>query len=91
MTVNRITFECRGQEFHWWEVDMTTGRILGCGPLQAEVWANGRCSVDVATVQVGQRPTFHGPATEPDGRTLQFEIAAISPADGGAVFQWGAP
>lgn len=83
MTIQRITFENRGQDFLWWEVDEQTGRIMGCGPLGAELWASGRCTVDVATVVVGQRPTFHGPATEPEGRTLRYEIVAIAPAETG--------
>lgn len=80
MTIQHITFEDRGQDFLWWEIDDTTGRIVGCGPLQADAWASGKISVDMASVHVGQRPTFYGPATEPDGRTLKYEITAIRPA-----------
>lgn len=83
MTIQRITFEYRGQDFLWWEVDDQTGRIVGCGPHQANVWASGRCSVDVNTMVVGERPIFHGPATEPGGRTLSYVIAAIRPAETG--------
>lgn len=81
MTIQRVTFECRGQDFHWWEIDDTTGRIVGCGPQGASTWASGRCSVDMATVSVGKRPTFHGPATEPEGRTLSWEIVEIALAE----------
>ena len=86
MTIQRLTVECRGQDFQWWEIDDETGRIVGCGPFQAETWASGKCSVDMATVAVGQRPTFHGPATEPAGRPLRYRITAIHPAEtGGGV------
>ncbi|HEV7345747.1 MAG TPA: hypothetical protein VGN60_08985 [Devosia sp.] len=89
MNVQHVTLEDRGQDFLWWEIDMETGRIVGCGPFQAGIWAGGRCSVDVATVRVGQRPTFHGPATEPEGRTLNYEIVAIKPAEtgGGGLYE----
>lgn len=83
MTIQRISFEDRGQDFRWWEIDMRTGRIVGCGPLQACVWASGRCSVDVTTVLVGEKPTFFGPATEPGGRRLNFKIVAIEAANSG--------
>lgn len=90
MTIQRITFEDCGQDFLWWEIAMDTGRIVGCGPFQANVWASGRCSVDVATVVVGRRPTFHGPATEPEGRSLNYAIIAVRPADSPSGFEWGA-
>ena len=83
MTIQRITFEDRGQDFLWWEVDDATGRILGCGPYQAHLWASGKCSVDMDTVRIGQKPTFHGPATEPEGRTLNYAIATLAPAENG--------
>jgi len=86
MTIQHLTFEDRGQDFLWWEVDDQSGRIVGCGPHQASVWASGRCSVDMSTVALGERPIFHGPATEPGGRTLNYVIAAIRPAEtGGGV------
>lgn len=86
MTVQRLTFEDKGQDFLWWEVDDQTGRILGCGPRQADLWASGKCSVDMNTVAVGECPIFHGPATEPGGRFLKYRIAAIRPAEtGGGV------
>lgn len=83
MTIQRLTFEDKGQDFLWWEVDDQTGRIVGCGPHQASVWASGRCSVDMNTVLVGERPIFHGPATEPGGRFLNYCIAEIRPAQTG--------
>ena len=83
MSIQRIRFEDRGQGFLWWEVDLETGRIVGCGPHQAATWAGGKCSVDVATLKVGQRPTFFGPATEPDGRRLNYAIAGMEPAGSG--------
>lgn len=83
MNIQRITFENRGQAFTWWEVDMETGRILGCGPGEAFVWATGRCTVVPSTVQIGARPTFHGPATEPEGRSLKWEIVDVAPAETG--------
>jgi hypothetical protein len=86
MTIQHLTFEDKGQDFLWWEVDDQTGRVLGCGPHQASVWASGKCSVDMNTVAVGERPVFHGPATEPGGRFLSYRIAAIRPAEtGGGV------
>lgn len=86
MTVQRLTFEDKGQDFLWWEVDDQTGRIMGCGPHLASVWASGKCSVDMNTVVVGERPVFHGPATEPGGRFLNYRIAEIRPAQtGGGV------
>jgi hypothetical protein len=85
MSIQRVTFEDRGQDFLWWEIDMETGRIVGCGPLQADLWASGRCSVNVETVQVGLCPTFHGPATEPEGRSLRWEIVGIAPAETGGL------
>lgn len=90
MTIQRINFVNRGQEFMWWEVQMDTGRIVGCGPHKADLWADGRCSVEVSTIQIGKRLTFHGPATEPGGRSLICEVASIRPADNGAAFEWGA-
>lgn len=84
MTIQRVTFENRGQDFSWWEIDDETGRIVGCGPRLASTWANGRCSVDMNTVNVGERPVFHGPATEPGGRLLICAIVAIALADTGA-------
>jgi len=90
MTVQRVTFEDRGQDFLWWEIDQANGRIVGCGPFQADVWATGRCYVDVGTIGVGRRPTFFGPATEPEGRTLNYEIVTIAPAEVGGSF-FGAP
>lgn len=81
MTIQRVTLEDKGQDFLWWEIDDTTGRIVGCGPHQADVWASGRCSVDMNTVTVGERPIFHGPATEPGGRYLNYRITAIRPAE----------
>lgn len=90
ITVSRVTFEDRGQEFRWWEIDLETGRIVGCGPMQADIWASGRCSVDVATLSVGERPIFFGPATEPEGRHLRYEIVgiqAVTGKDGDTV--WG--
>lgn len=88
MTVQRLTFEDKGQDFLWWEVDDQTGRIVGCGPLEASTWASGRCSVDMNTVAVGEQPIFHGPATEPGGRFLKYRIASIRPAEtrGGGLY-----
>lgn len=83
MSVPHLTFECKGQDFLWWEVDAETGRIMGCGPLQADTWASGRCSVDIESLQVGGRPIFHGPATEPEGRRLRYRVTAIRPAETG--------
>jgi hypothetical protein len=80
--IQRVTFIDRGQDFLWWEIDAETGRILGCGPYEADLWASGRCSVDVATVAVGNCPTFFGPATEPEGRTLRYEIATVVAVSG---------
>lgn len=85
--IQRVTFQNQRQDFLWWEIDDATGRIVGCGPHQADLWANGRCSVDVATIKVGMRPTFFGPATEPQGQTLSYSIASVEPAQiGGAGF-----
>jgi len=86
MSVQRISFQDKGQDFLWWEVDMDTGRILGCGPFQAHLWAAGKCSVDVATVILGQRPTFFGPATEPEGHQLRYAIIGIEPAKSGGGY-----
>lgn len=83
MTIMRLTFENKKQAFLWWEVDDETGRIVGCGPHQADLWASGKCSVDMNTVAVGERPVFHGPATEPGGRFLNYMIEAIRPAETG--------
>ena len=83
MTVQRLTFEDKGQDFLWWEVDDQTGRIVGCGPFQADLWASGRCSVDMNTVVIGEAPIFHGPATEPGGRYLKSRIETIRPAETG--------
>lgn len=83
MTIQRLTFECKGQNCSWWEVDDQTGRIVGCGPQEADLWATGLCSIDLATMNVGERPIFHGPATEPEGRRFRYEIAAIRPAETG--------
>lgn len=83
MTIQRVTFEDRGQDVRWWEIDMETGRIVGCGPRLANLWASGRCSVDVDTIQHGLRPTFHGPATEPEGRSFLWEIVDIQAAETG--------
>lgn len=81
MTIQRISFQDKGQDFLWWEVDDSTGRIVGCGPHQAHAWASGKCSVDLATVKLGMRPVFFGPATEPEGRTLNYQIEALAPAE----------
>lgn len=85
MTIQRLTFEDKGQGVLWWEIDDQTGRIVGCGPREAHTWASGRCSVDMNTVVVGECPIFHGPATEPGGRFLNYRIASITPAQTGGV------
>lgn len=82
VTISRITFENRGQDFLWWEVDMETGRILGCGPMQADVWASGHCSIALETMVAGQRPRFFGRATEAEGRLLTYRIADVRPVAG---------
>lgn len=83
MTILRLSFEDKGQNVLWWEIDDETGRIVGCGPRDACLWANGRCSVDMNTVVVGEKPIFHGPATESGGRFFGWQIAAIRPAETG--------
>lgn len=85
MTILHLDFANKGQGFRWWEVDAETGRVVGCGPREAGTWADGRCSVDMNTVAVGERPIFHGPATGPGGRYLNCPVAAIRPAGAGGV------
>lgn len=80
MTIQRLTFEDRGQDFLWWEIQPETGRIVGCGPFQASIWASGKTSVDMATVSIGQRPTYFSPHTGEDGKRLNYEISGIAPA-----------
>jgi hypothetical protein len=79
MSVCRIEFEDRGQDVLWWEIDADTGRIVGCGPLQAGLWASGDIRVDLDTISVGVRPrTFH--RHEAKARTLNHVIAGFGPA-----------
>ncbi|MBZ0164589.1 MAG: hypothetical protein K8H74_17985 [Notoacmeibacter sp.] len=77
--VERVEFEDRGQDFTWWEIDMETGRVVGCGPFQGGVWANGDISVDLATIGIGQRPRFFH-KRRPDVSTLNHVIVAAGPA-----------
>lgn len=90
MTALRVTFEDLGQAFLWWEIDPETGHVIGCGPGQAWLWADGRVSVDLATIQVGQRPRYFSPAQPDRGAVLRHAIAAIESAPneliGGGVF-----
>lgn len=79
MTVERITFEDRGQDFLWWEVDMETGRVVGCGPCQGWLWASGDYRVDLDTISVGSRPRIFS-RNEARVRTLNHVIADIAPA-----------
>lgn len=87
-TIQRITFEDRGQDFLWWEVDMETGRVVGCGPFQGSHWAGGRVSVDVKTLQIGSRPRYFSPTWGEDGAVLRYEIVEVGTAPiGGGVLQ----
>lgn len=86
MTINRVTFENKGQDFNWWEIDMASGRVVGCGPLAAATWADGHHSVDLATIAVGVRPRLFGRTTGPDGTLLRCAVLAIKPAPlGGGI------
>lgn len=87
MTIKRVTFEDRGQDLVWWEVDLATGRIVGARTRQLTDWADGRSAVDVETIAIGERPRFFGLATEPEGRLLRFRIVDIAdaPAGGGVA------
>lgn len=79
MTIKRITFEDRGQDFLWWEVDMETGRVVGCGPCQGWLWASGDYRVDLDAISVGSCPRIFG-RNEARARTLNHVIADIAPA-----------
>ncbi|WP_186390397.1 hypothetical protein [Stappia sp. TSB10P1A] len=82
MSIQRIDFEDRGQDFLWWEIDMETGRVVGCGPFQGWHWASGDYRVDLETISVGCRPRiFH--RHEAKARTLNYVIADIGPAPSG--------
>lgn len=83
MTVQRITFEDRGQDFLWWEIQSETGRIVGCGPAQGSIWASGKTSVDMATIALGQRPRFFSEGTGPKGRTMLYAVVRIAAATSG--------
>lgn len=80
MTVQRIEFADHGQDFLWWEIQVETGRVVGCGPFQAGVWASGKSSVDMATVRIGSRPRYFSPYLGENGAVLKYAITAIKPA-----------
>lgn len=83
MTIQCIEFEDRGQDLTWWEIDMETGRVVGCGPHQAHYWAGGKVSVDVGTISIGARPRIYTPASGPEGVRLKYEIVDIRQAETG--------
>ncbi|MBA5777453.1 hypothetical protein H2509_13425 [Stappia sp. F7233] len=80
--VQRIEFEDRGQDFLWWEIDTETGRILGCGPHQGWLWADGDHRVDLSTIGIGQRPSFYH-RRRMDVITLKYVIVSAGPAPAG--------
>ncbi|SFZ85975.1 hypothetical protein SAMN02983003_3147 [Devosia enhydra] len=81
--IQRITFEDRGQDFLWWEIDMETGRVVGCGPFQAGIWAAGNVSVDPASISVGGRLRYFAPPLPKTGGVLRYAVTAIDEAESG--------
>jgi hypothetical protein len=81
MTIKHIEFEDLGQDFLWWEVDMETGRVVGCGPFQGSVWADGRHTVDLAALAVGHKLHYWSPTWADAGALLKYRVIRIDNAE----------
>jgi len=75
MATQRLEFEDKGQDFLWWDVDGETGLVIGAGPFQAWLWADGSHVVDLDSLVVGNLPELK------NGDVLRYRITSIEEAD----------
>lgn len=54
----RLHFEPSCRDFHWWDIDAGSGKIVAAGPTQGWLWADGRHYVHPGSAAKGERPLW---------------------------------